>query len=238
MAQDNINNNQEEDVVSQFEHNVEETFERTEEFIRKNSKLIAIAVVAAALLIGGALFYYISYAPSKLKEENDELFEANYAFKMDSFNIALNGDKARKIKGYLEICEELGSGKVYQIASYKAGVCYMRLGQFDKAIEKLEEFNANDILVAPTAKGLIGDCQVELKKLQEAYDSYMEAANMSDNKLTTPRYLKKAGIVAEELKQYDKAFECYSKIKSDYSTSTEGGTIDAYIARVEAKNTK
>ena len=46
-------------------------------------------------------------------------------------------------------------------------------------------------------------------------------------------YLKKAGLVYEKLGQYDKALAAYKKIKSEYSKTTVGTSIDKYISRAE-----
>ena len=52
--------------------------------------------------------------------------------------------------------------------------------------------------------------------------------------LTSPMYLFKAGIAYEEKGDYKSAFENYTKIKNDYAESSEGRTIEKYLARAEA----
>ncbi len=54
---------------------------------------------------------------------------------------------------------------------------------------------------------------------------------MIKNKFTTPVFLKKAGLVYEELKQYGKAVEVYELIKKDFKDTQEGQEMDKYIAR-------
>jgi hypothetical protein len=62
----------------------------------------------------------------------------------------------------------------------------------------------------------------------------MKAANASNNKLTTPIFLKKAGLAYEELKEFKDAAAAYEKIKKEYSDATEAQDIDKYIARATA----
>ena len=57
---------------------------------------------------------------------------------------------------------------------------------------------------------------------------------MSKNKLTAPIFLKKAGLVYEEQKDWSNALSMYEKIKSEYPDATEAGDIDKYIARAKA----
>ena len=48
-------------------------------------------------------------------------------------------------------------------------------------------------------------------------------------------YLLKAGVVAEELGQSEKALGYYKEIKEKYPQSMEGYDVDKYIGRIEAK---
>ena len=61
---------------------------------------------------------------------------------------------------------------------------------------------------------------------------------MSDNEFTTPMYLLKAGMCAEEIKNFEKATECYKRIKDNYSAFASQKAIDKYIARAENTTTK
>ena len=90
----------------------------------------------------------------------------------------------------------------------------------------------------PTGKVEIGDCQVELNKKEDALTQYEKAAGNNPNNLTSPLFLFKAGMLAEELNKSDKAIELYKKIKADYRSSDQGMDIDKYIARAEAKTGK
>ena len=65
----------------------------------------------------------------------------------------------------------------------------------------------------------------------------MDAANFRDNNFTTPLYLFKAGNVAMELNQYDKAESSFTKIRDEYAKSDEARNINIYIQRAQvAKN--
>lgn len=48
-------------------------------------------------------------------------------------------------------------------------------------------------------------------------------------------FLKKLGLVYEQLKDYKSAEEAYTKIKSEYPSSQEATIVDAYIARTAAE---
>ncbi len=71
-----------------------------------------------------------------------------------------------------------------------------------------------------------------MKKYKEAAAKYQDAADESKNEWTTPMYLFKAGLCAEELQDFDSALKFYEEIKNEYTTYASTKTIDKYIARV------
>jgi TolA-binding protein len=73
-------------------------------------------------------------------------------------------------------------------------------------------------------------------KYQDAMDKYMEAAETNENEKTTPEYLFKAALVAEHLKNFEKATELYERIRDNYSQFSQQKAIEKFIAR--SKNTK
>jgi tetratricopeptide (TPR) repeat protein len=109
----------------------------------------------------------------------------------------------------------------------------MTKGEFKKALSELEGVKVNDTYVAVYALGLQGDCYSELGNFKEALDFYMDAAEKNENEKTTPEYLFKAGLVAEEMKDYAKASELFTRIKENYVSFSSTKTIDKYIARVK-----
>jgi TolA-binding protein len=76
---------------------------------------------------------------------------------------------------------------------------------------------------------------MELDDKKEAVSFYLKAGERKKNSFTSPLYLKKAGMVMEDLQQYDKALKTYENIKMDYPESEEGKQIDKYIAALKIK---
>ena len=56
---------------------------------------------------------------------------------------------------------------------------------------------------------------------------------MAKNSFNTPLFLMKAGEIYELQKKYTDAIKTYERIRSEYPESTEGTSIDKYIARVK-----
>ena len=161
------------------------------------------------------------------------MYVAEQYFEKDSFKLALNGDGANY--GFLDIIDEYSFTKAANLAHYYAGISYMRTGQYEDAIENLEKFDADDIMVASVALGAIGDCYVELNDNEKAASFYLKAGQRKKNAFTSPIYLKKAGLVFEELKKYEKALKAYETIKKDYPDSEEGKVDEKYITALKVK---
>lgn len=209
-----------------------ETTHKVEDFYTRHKKNINTALVALVVIIGGYFAYHNFYLAPREAEAQKEIYMAQKYFDVDSFGLALNGNET--FKGFLTIADEYSGTKAGNLAHYYAGICHLRGGQFQEAIDQLEDFSTSNELVAPLAEGAIGDAYVELADLDNGVKHYMKAAKMSSNKLTSPIFFKKAGLVFEEQKNYDKAIEVYTTIKNDYPEAQEAQDIDKYIARATA----
>jgi TolA-binding protein len=97
----------------------------------------------------------------------------------------------------------------------------------------LDKFSSDDDILAPLAKGAIGDAFVQLGQNEDALKYYEEAASMRTNDFTTPRFLLKAGIAAMSLNQSDKALAHFKKIADDYPKATEAAKAEIYTGRAE-----
>jgi tetratricopeptide (TPR) repeat protein len=62
---------------------------------------------------------------------------------------------------------------------------------------------------------------------------YIEAADFASNSFNTPVFLMKAGELYELKGKFPEALKVYERIESQYPESTEGTSIDKYIARVK-----
>jgi tetratricopeptide (TPR) repeat protein len=211
---------------------VEEALSKTERFIEDNQKILTIvigAIVVVVLVFFGFKRFYM--APRE-KEASEQMFMAERYFDSDSLNLALNGDGM--YPGFLQIIDDYGMTKGANLSKYYAGVCYLKMGQFNEAIDHLKSFKAKDNILGPMAKGALGDAYLELNQPGKAVDYYLEAAEISENEFTAPLFLQKAGWTYELQKDYDQALKVYERIKFDFPTSTEAREMDKYITRVKA----
>ena len=210
---------------------IEETLSKTEQYIENNQenlvRIVGAIVVVIALFIG----YQKLYIAPMEQEAQVDMFMAELYFQKDSFNLALNGDG--QYLGFIDIADEYSSTKPGKLANYYAGLSYLNTGDFENAIEYLDDFSSDDIILSSLALGCIGDAYMELEDTDNALSYYEDAASYTDNEFTTPRYMLKQAMIHESNGDYADALALYKGIEADYKTSREGNGIEKYIARAE-----
>jgi tetratricopeptide (TPR) repeat protein len=236
---ENTENQVDETVVTRKQ--IDPSLEGVQLFYEKNKKTINYAVIALAALIAGFVYYKFYYLPEKENEAANEMFWAQGYFEKDSFNVALRGGKMvmspdgqKQMMGFEQVADEYGMTSSGNLANYYAGVCYLRMGKFDEAIDHLDKYDGDDEIVSSIAIGCIGDCHLEMNRTDDAVKYYMKAASKSSNNFTTPYYLKKAGFTQELKGDHKAALDTYERIEKEYYSSTEGREIQRDIARVKA----
>jgi TolA-binding protein len=208
---------------------------KAEQFYQKNKN--AVLIGAGVVVLGVAGFFGMRYMnQTKQVEANARIFMIENYFEMDSFDLVLNGNpKAEEPIGAIDFVSEYGSTPAGQRAAYMAGIAYMNKKDYQTAIEYFAKFNLGEGLVKARALGCTGDCYSELGNYDEAESYYKKAANASENEFTTPEYLKKLGLVQEQLGNYKEAAKSYTRIKDKYAESEVGRDIEKYIAKANAK---
>ena len=149
---------------------------------------------------------------------------------MDSTNLAMEE---------FETAVNQYDGKIGgEVSQFLLGRQLMEQGEFEDALNELSSVNLKDTYLSSLVVKLQADCYSELKDYEKAANLYLEAAEINPNENTTPEILFSAGQCAEEINNFEKALECYQKIKDEYPSSTKGMSIEKYIARVEFKTIK
>ncbi|GLU44228.1 tol-pal system YbgF family protein [Allomuricauda sp. NBRC 101325] len=219
---------------------LDEGASKTEEWVQQNQNYILGVIGAIAVGVLAYLGYHQFIQNPKEASAANELFYPQQYFdralasetERDSlFTLALNGAQGKY--GFLDIIEEYSGTKAANLAKYSAGMTYLNLQQYDQAISYLEGFSSDDDIMGAMAKGGIGDAFSQLNQQEDALDYYEKAVAHSDNEFTAPRFLYKAGVIAMELGQKDKALGYFERIKEEYPGSQEGNGVEALIGMAQ-----
>jgi len=211
---------------------LESALTRTEQFIEDHQKLISYIVGAVLLVIVAFLGFKKFYLQPKEKEAISQMFMAENYFEKDSFELAIYGDG--NYLGFLDIIDDYGITKAANRAKYYVGISYLNLGQNEDAIDYLNGYKSDDILLAPIAEGAKGDAYRQMGENDNALKCYKKAYSLKENELTTPVYMMKAARLLESMNKLKDALALYQEIKDKYPTSAEAMNADRYIARVNA----
>ena len=212
---------------------LESALTKTEQFVEDNSKIISYVIGGIIIVVAAYLGFNKFYVQPKEDEAVSQMFMAENYFEKDSFNLAINGDG--NYLGFLDIIDDYGITKSANRAKYYTGISYLYLGEYETALDYLNDFKTDDLLLAPVAEGAKGDAYLELGETDNALKQYKKAYAASDNELTTPVYMMKAANLLESMDELEDALALYEAIKTEYPQSSEGTNADRYIARIKTK---
>ena len=219
---------------------LDESASRTEEWVIKNQKYIFIIVGLAAVLVLGYLGFSKYIQEPKESQATNDLFQSqqyfdqavNGASKDSLFTLSLNGSDGKY--GFIDITEVYAGTDAGNLANYYAGMAFLNMKDYPNAVTYLNAFSSDDDVLGPIAKGGIGDAFVQLEQLEDAYNYYVQAAELKSNNYTTPMYLYKAGVIGSKLGKNKQALGFFNQIKSEFSESNESKNIEVFIGKAEA----
>ncbi|MEX1201784.1 MAG: tetratricopeptide repeat protein [Ferruginibacter sp.] len=206
------------------------------------------------IYVGGSiiilLMSYLSYkefvvAPNELKASEqifgaENIFDkmAATGFNKDSVNLVINGGQleGKKVTGMLTIINQFGGTKAGNRAKFIAGASYLQIGEFDKAIKYLSDFNGNGATQAESkAYTMIGHAYAEQKKTTNALNFYKKAAEVLDPKDQSfgGDALLLAATYADAIGNSKEAVDLFKQIQTKYPTSpaVSNGDVDKYLAK-------
>lgn len=219
-----------------------EPIDKIRNFWDKYSKPITYVSTIIIVLIAGWLTYKYMYKMPLEEKANNNVFVTQKYF--DDFTAAtdsskvmiaakvLNGDGVHP--GALKMINDYSGTDAANLCEYYAGACYLHLGQFDKAIKYLKDFNANgSTQIESRAYGMLGDANAELNKNDEALNYYKKAASVNDkDDFTSSEFLFRAALFAQVNGKTKDAIELFKKIKTDYPKTQKAQEVDRYLAKL------
>jgi len=150
---------------------VEETLTKTEQFLENNWKTITYGLGAVAVIVG-IVWLYNKRVDSKTEEALSQMYVAEDYFANDSLDLALYGDG--NYLGFIDIADEYKSTRPGNLANYYAGICYLRSGQYEDAIDYLERFKYQMEKLRKKTKEEERKRREEAKKLEEQARKLLE----------------------------------------------------------------
>jgi tetratricopeptide (TPR) repeat protein len=210
---------------------LKELVDDAEYFFERYRNVIFGVLVGLIVVIGGYLGYKNLVQLPKEKKAKDAIFSAQEIFTADSFQVALKGTGAKL--GFEAIAKTYSGTAAGNTANFYAGICNLKLGKYQDAINYLNKFDGNDKLLEARKYGCMGDAYSELGQMDKAIENYKKAGDVVDNELTTPVYWYRAALALELKGNKKEALELYKKVYSLYPNTQEGTAAETVIAKLE-----
>ena len=208
-----------------------ETLLKAETTWKKIQQPILITVTAILVIVGAWFAYQTFIMQPKEEKAAEALYKAEQYFGLDSTNLVVNGDG--QSKGVLSIINNYSGTKAANLAHYYAGVSYLKLGQFDKAVSHLKDFSTDAKQIQLLATGWLGDAYAELNKKEDAIAAYKKAAITFDNdENNSSEFLFRAALLSETTGKTKEALEMYKELKMKFPKTDKGFQADKYIFRL------
>jgi predicted negative regulator of RcsB-dependent stress response len=196
-------------------------------------KQASYVLIAVVVLVGGYIGYRKWVAEPNEKQAVAAMFRAEQYYQLDSARLALNGDNINY--GFLKVIARYGGTRAANLASFYAGSCYLKLGDFNNAVKYLKDFSTSVKIIQERDYGLLGDAYSELNRKEEAAEQYKKAGTYFEkDELFSPEYLFRSGYLYESMGKTQEAITMYKMIKDKYPQSQRGVEIDKYLARLGA----
>jgi tetratricopeptide (TPR) repeat protein len=235
------NTNTAEETVAGKTKSIDPSMEGIQLFYEKNKKMVTYVGGAAVVLIAALIYFKAFYLPEQESEAANQMFWAESYFEKDSFALALKGgnmvntvEGLQPMKGFESIADEYGMTTQGNLANFYAGICHLRTGNFEQAVEWLNKYDGSDDILAPIAIGATGDAHMELNHFNDAYKFYMKAADKSNNNFTSPYFLKKAALALELNKSFSESAEVLERLRTEFPRSAEAQEAAKEVARLRA----
>ena len=207
---------------------VNESLSTAPQRIENNKKYINWALIATAVLVLLAVGYIYGIHNPNLQKAKDQIGKADLEL--------MQGNEEEALKSYEKVAAEFGN-KPAERAHLNAAILLYEKGEYEKAAKHLEDFTPAGNLIGPASQSLLGDCYVNLKKLDKAIAAYDKAISLSgDNDAFTPAFMVKKASVLHEQKKYADEAAIYQEIKDKYPYyGQQGGLdVDKYLERANA----
>lgn len=202
-----------------------------EETSVKNAKkartIMMWASVIVAVIVIGVLLYIFAYKQPAIQKGNEAISAA------DRVALFENNDSTA-LAMYEAVAAEHGFDAGNR-ATLEAAIRYYQKGDYQKALDYVNNYDATDNVVGALAYGLKGDCLVNLDKNSDAIKAFDKAISQCDkNPHLVPYFMSKKAVVLCAEKKYAEAAEIYSSIEKQYPSYAAQNGVESRRVQAEA----
>ncbi len=178
-----------------------------------NRNVVTVVAIGIILIIAGIFGY--NYIQGERGRQAQELLGAVILeYERGEYQVALDGNG--DILGLLDIINNYASTPAGNTARFYAGNAFFELDDYEQALEQFENFNASDDFLGASAtagRAAIHEIQGDFAR---AADLFIRAAEIDDNEVQSPYYLRSAVRAYVESGEFESAEEVILEAKERY----------------------
>ncbi len=222
-------------IVPESKHD-EVVIAKAKDFWSRYSKPIMIASTVIIVAVGGWYIYKNFFKGPKEEKATEAMFKAEEYYRMDSVNLALNGDG--QYDGFLKVISKYGGTDAANLAHFYAGDCYIKLNDNANAVKQLKKFSTSAKPVQARAYKLIGDAYADQGKNADALSYYKKASRHFEKDVSnSAEYLLYAAYLADRvMKDQKEATALYKEILEKFPNTQQSSDADKYLAQLGVYN--
>ncbi len=202
--------------------------------IQKTLMWVIIGVTAVVILV---LIYIFAIRRPGIQAADNAIGQADMSNNLGQDSIAL--------VQYKQVADNYGYNAGNRAALNAAIILYQqaqtdtvgRDAKLEEAISYLKKYDTKESIIGASSRSLMGDCYVNLGKLQEGRKCFAEAASLSDNNpVYTPFFMMKEATVDRALGDFAAEAAIYKAILDRYPAygAEQGLDIEKYLKRAQA----
>ncbi|WP_020403138.1 tetratricopeptide repeat protein [Gracilimonas tropica] len=197
-----------------------ENFNRLNAFYNENKTTVIATLVAFVVIVGG-FFGWQAYSSSQETQAQEYLAIAENYYTNAEYENALYGDDAALTYGFDQIADEFPMTKAGNMANYYAAVSSFELGDVETALTYIEEFEIPEGILGVGPLTFHGKLLLANGSYEAAAQKFLEAAEWSENNVTTPSNLFEASQAYYEAGNFEKAGQLADQIIEEYPESSQ-----------------
>lgn len=205
-------------------------YARALQFYDRFKKPLIYGGIAVVLLVLGYIGYRY-YMSGQNAEAQEELGQIIRVYEQGNYQQALEGGSGQA--GLLEIIEDYGGTSTANLARYYAADAFYHLGDYERAIEHFQAYAKDENYLGASAYAGLAASYAAQGELQQAAETYEQAARIYQNEATSPLYLEKSAQYYEDAGQLEQARSLYQEIQEEYPNSQQAENVTIDIQRLD-----
>lgn len=214
---------------------INDSLSKAELRIQNNKKIIMWVSIGIAAIVAGILIYVYGFYRPAVNKANNEFGLASNAYLSAT---AMGQPSDTILLEQIQIFEDAAANghDGGNNATLMAAILSYQVGDYQKALDLLDDYDRSDEVIAATSRALEGDCYVNLGNFDKGLDAFRKAQKEAKgNPILVPYLLLKQANVLRELKKYSEEAAIYETLLEKYPRYQQQTGFDFQLALNRAK---